>query len=204
MLSWPPATRISIPSATICFAAAAMAVKPDAHWRSIVCAGAVTGIPAANAALRATFIPAVPAVSTVPMTTSSISPGSMRARSTAWRMTWDKSVGDLMLLSAPRNALPIGVRAVETMTASLMAMLLDESRLAGHPSYSALFLRRRSPIAGFLDRGILVRWHTRRLRHGIRERAMHRNARAWVWPMLGSAGAIVISPLLVLAAGQGA
>ena len=124
MLSWPPATTISVPSTTICFAAAAMAVNPDAHWRSIVCAPAVTGMPAANAALRARFIPAVPAVSTVPMTTSSISAPSMPARSTAWRIACAISVGDLMLLSAPRKARPIGVRAVETMTASLMAVLL--------------------------------------------------------------------------------
>ena len=78
-------------------------------------------MPAAIAALRARFIPAVPAVSTVPMITSSISAPSMPARRTAWRIAWPISVGDLMLLSAPRNARPIGVRAVDTMTASLMA-----------------------------------------------------------------------------------
>ena len=125
MLSWPPATTTCMPSTTICFAAAAIAVSPDAHWRSIVCAPAVTGMPAAIAALRATFIPAVPAVSTEPMITSSISAPSMPARATAWRIAWPISVGDLMLLSAPRNARPIGVRAVDTMTASLMAIFLS-------------------------------------------------------------------------------
>ena len=55
-----------------------------------------------------------------------------RAR-TAWRIACAISVGDLMLLSAPRNARPIGVRAVETMTASLMAVLLsNESLLSAH------------------------------------------------------------------------
>ena len=80
MLSWPPATTTSLPSTTICFAAAAIAVSPEAHWRSIVCAPAVTGMPAAIAALRARFIPAVPAVSTEPTITSSTSAPSTPAR----------------------------------------------------------------------------------------------------------------------------
>jgi hypothetical protein len=45
MFSWPPATTTSMPSMAICFAAAAIAVRPLAHWRSIVCAPAVTGKP---------------------------------------------------------------------------------------------------------------------------------------------------------------
>ena len=79
------------------------------------------GNPAASEESRATFMPAVPAVRTEPMTTPSISSPWTPARSTAWAMAWPIMVGDLMLLSEPLNATPIGVRAVDTMTASLMS-----------------------------------------------------------------------------------
>src|SRR5438552_576204 len=65
-------------------------------------------------------MPAVPALSTQPMTTSSISSPATPARRTAWSITWPSNVGDFVLLKAPLYARAIGVRAVETMTASLM------------------------------------------------------------------------------------
>ncbi len=58
------------------------------------------------------------------MTTSSISPRIEPARFTAARMAWPASVWRGVSLKAPRNALPIGVRAVETITASRMGGLL--------------------------------------------------------------------------------
>ena len=134
----------------ICFAAVAMAIRPDAHWRSIVCAGTLAGSPAAKPALRAMFIPAVPAASTVPITMSSIAArpwSSMRpARCTACAMAWAIIVGDLVLLSDPRNARPMPVRAVLTMTASLMTFSLvfvvcEDACSGGTPN--AIRMRRR-------------------------------------------------------------
>ncbi len=104
----------------ICLAAIAIAISPDEHCRSTVCPGTDIGNPAASDASRPMFIPAVPAVNTDPIITSSISAPSMPARSTAWRIACAVMVGDLMLFSDPLNATPIGVRAVETMTASFM------------------------------------------------------------------------------------
>ncbi len=68
-------------------------------------------------------MPAVPAGMAVPSTTSSMSSADRPARSTAARMAWPASVGDLMLFREPWNARPIGVRAVETITASVMPFL---------------------------------------------------------------------------------
>lgn len=42
MFSWPPATTASIPSTTICLAAVATTIRPEAHWRSMVCAATLT------------------------------------------------------------------------------------------------------------------------------------------------------------------
>ncbi|VXC92769.1 hypothetical protein OCEANICA350_12414 [Oceanicaulis sp. 350] len=53
-----------------------------------------------------------------PKITSSIRSGSIPARSTAAFITWAASRSGAVALKAPRWALPIGVRAVETMTAS--------------------------------------------------------------------------------------
>src|SRR5690606_7073651 len=107
----------------ICLAAMAMAIKPDEHARSMVWPETVTPSPAASAAARPRLRPAVPPGSDTPITTSSTSSPATPARSTAWRIAWAVRVGDLMLLSAPRVARPIGVRAVETMTASRMKSL---------------------------------------------------------------------------------
>src|SRR5690606_16079952 len=108
-------------SSRICFAAMAMAIIPDEHCRSTDMPATVTGRPAASSAWRATFSPLVPCCIAHPMMTSSTSAGSMPARATAARMACAPSVGASVLLNAPRYALPIGVRAVDTITASFIA-----------------------------------------------------------------------------------
>ena len=50
--SWPPAATTSIWSTITCLAAVAMAIRPDAHWRSMVCAATLTGQPARSATWR--------------------------------------------------------------------------------------------------------------------------------------------------------
>src|SRR5262245_23795388 len=64
--------------------------------------------------------PVAPSGLAEPITTSSTSPGSMPARLTACAMTCPPMSAPWVRLKAPRTALPIGVRAVETMTASTM------------------------------------------------------------------------------------
>src|SRR3712207_5869118 len=121
MLSTPPATQMSIRSTITCLAAVAIAIRPEAHWRSIDIPAVVTGSPARSAAVRPIVV-CTPCCSAAPITQSSTSAGAMPARSTAARIACAASVGDGVALNAPRYALPIGVRAVETMTASRLAM----------------------------------------------------------------------------------
>src|SRR5438034_1307540 len=59
----------------------------------------------------------------MPRITSSTSAPSTPALASAARITWPPSTGASVSLKAPRKALPIGVRAVETMTASFMKEL---------------------------------------------------------------------------------
>ena len=66
------------------------------------------------------LLAAAPCWSALPNTTSSTSAGSIFARATASRSESAPRVGALVLLNAPRTAFPIGVRAVETMTALRM------------------------------------------------------------------------------------
>jgi hypothetical protein len=54
------------------------------------------------------------------MMQSSISAGSTPERVTAAVIAWELIDGDSRLLNAPRKALPIGVRAAETITASFI------------------------------------------------------------------------------------
>jgi hypothetical protein len=54
------------------------------------------------------------------MMTSSTSPGSMPARSTAALTAWPPSVAPCVMLKAPFQLFASGVRAVETMTALVM------------------------------------------------------------------------------------
>ena len=145
MDSKPPATTTGILSTTTCFAALAMAIMPDEHCRSTLVPLTLAGKPAAKPLMRPMFQAAVPACMAQPITTSSTSAPSSPARRTASRMTWPPKVGALVLLNAPRNALPIGVRAVETMTASFIMGLPDTG---GHckPLDAWLTMRQRAPI----------------------------------------------------------
>src|SRR5436190_8296272 len=67
--------------------------------------------------------PVAPSGLAQPITTSSTSPGSMPARLTAWLTTCPPMSAPWVRLKTPRTALPIGVRAVDTMTASTMALV---------------------------------------------------------------------------------
>src|SRR5881409_2696269 len=124
MDSRPPATMIGTLSTITRWAAIAMACRPDEQKRLTVVPAVVTGRPARSAAWRAMFWPVAPSGNAQPRTTSSTSPGSRRARLTAFAMTWPAMAAPCVLLKAPRYALPIGVRAVETMTASAMKVSL--------------------------------------------------------------------------------
>src|SRR2546422_6475231 len=122
--SSPPATMIGPLSTITRCAAIAIACRPDEQKRLTVVPAVVTGSPARSAAWRAMFWPVAPSGSAQPITTSSTSPGSIPARFTAWAMTWPPMAAPCVLLKAPRYARPIGVRAVETMTASAMGLSL--------------------------------------------------------------------------------
>src|SRR5258707_574564 len=131
MLSRPPATITSASPVMMRCAANAMVCRPDEQKRLTVTPGTVTGRPARIADRRAIFCPVARSGMAQPITTSSTSPGSTPARSTACLTTWPPSTAPWVMLKAPRNALPIGVRAVETITASgmldsLAAVLLDQ------------------------------------------------------------------------------
>src|SRR3546814_5908864 len=70
MDSTPPATTTFILSTTTCLAAVAIAMSPDAHWRSIVIPATETGSPARNAAVRP-IVCCTPCGIAAPYTTSS-------------------------------------------------------------------------------------------------------------------------------------
>ncbi len=53
MLSTPPPMVMSILSVMICFAAVAIAIRPDEHWRSIDWPATLTGRPARSSEVRA-------------------------------------------------------------------------------------------------------------------------------------------------------
>src|SRR5712692_2017167 len=146
MLSSPPATSTSASPAMMRCAANAMVCRPDEQKRLTVTPGTVIGRPARIADRRAIFCPVARSGMAQPITTSSTSPGSTPARSTACLTTWPPSTAPWVMLKAPRNALPIGVRAVETITASGMLgsfapFLLDQ------------FLLREFTNAGARQRG---------------------------------------------------
>ena len=82
----------------------------------------VTGRPAFTAEVRAILCPVEPSGSPQPNTTSSTSVGSTPARSTAFLMTCAPRVAPLVLFRLPRKALPIPVRADDTITASRIRM----------------------------------------------------------------------------------
>jgi len=81
--STPPATTTSASPVAIICRAVASAVSPEAQSRLTVWPGIVSGSPARRTAMRATFRLSSPAWFAAPRTTSSMSAGSMPARSTA-------------------------------------------------------------------------------------------------------------------------
>src|SRR3954469_1955500 len=137
MLSSPPATMQSASPAMMRWAAIAMVCRPDEQKRFTVTPETVTGIPARMADSRATFEPVAFSGVAQPSTTSSTSAGSIPARSTACFTTWPPSVAPCVMLNAPRKALPIGVRAVDTITASVMCrsltLLSSRKPRSGYP-----------------------------------------------------------------------
>jgi len=78
------------------------------------------------------------------MTTSSTSPGSIPARLTASLTEAAPSVAPARLLNPPRYALPMGVRAVDTITACFTGIFVLRVRLQQKFMwiFAALFRRR--------------------------------------------------------------
>ena len=83
--------------------------------------------PARSAICRATFMPEVPCCKAQPKIHSSTSARSIPARSTAALTATAPKLAPRKLLKAPRYALPIGVLAVETITASLLFIILSRT-----------------------------------------------------------------------------
>ncbi len=102
----------------------AMAIdcRPDEQKRFTVIPAVVTGRPARRAIWRAMFPPVAPSGLAQPMITSSTSAESMPARETAWRTACAPRVAPWVMLKAPRQDLQSGVRAVETITASVIGI----------------------------------------------------------------------------------
>ena len=105
----------------------AMAIdcRPDEQKRFTVIPAVVTDRPARNAIWRAMFPPVAPSGLAQPMITSSTSAESMPARETACRTACAPRVAPWVMLKAPRQDLHRGVRAVETITASVIDALQD-------------------------------------------------------------------------------
>ena len=118
--SRPPAIITGTLSTSTRWAAIEMVCRPDEQKRLTVTPETLTGAPARIAETRATLEPVVPSGAAQPRITSSTSPRSTLARSAACLMTCAPMSAPWVSLKMPRNALPIGVRAVETMTASAM------------------------------------------------------------------------------------
>src|SRR5580765_4540888 len=120
MDSTPPATKMpGSPASTRC-AAMAMVCRPEEQKRLTVTPETVTGRPARVAIWRAMLPPVAPSGVAQPMITSSTSAGASFARSTAAFTAWPPIVAPCVMLSAPRQLLQSGVRAVETITASVI------------------------------------------------------------------------------------
>ena len=75
----------------ISLAAVAIAIRPEAHWRSMLMPATLVGSPARSALWRATLKPCEPCCMAAPITTSPTSSGSIPARLTASAMTWPPS-----------------------------------------------------------------------------------------------------------------
>src|SRR6185503_193740 len=98
--------------------ASAMVCRPEEQKRFTVMPGTVLGQPARTAICRAMFQPVAPSGLAQPMITSSTSSASTLARSSAACTTCPPILAPCVMLSAPRQLLQSGVRAVETITAS--------------------------------------------------------------------------------------
>src|SRR5262245_23616493 len=101
-------------------AASAIVWMPEEQNRFTVIPDVVIGQPARIAIWRAMFQPVAPSGLAQPMITSSTSAASRLARSIACLTAWPPIVAPWVMLSAPRQDLQSGVRAVETITASVM------------------------------------------------------------------------------------
>src|SRR5207244_2604066 len=100
--------------------ASAMVCRPEEQKRFTVMPGTELGQPARTAICRAMFQPVAPSGLAQPMMTSSTSSASTLARSSAACTTWPPIFAPCVMLSAPRQLLQSGVRAVETITASVI------------------------------------------------------------------------------------
>src|SRR5437867_7799935 len=135
MCSIPPAMTTSYWPAITPIAAKLAACWPEPHIRSRVVPHTSTGKPAISAALRAMLNPCSPSWSTQPRMTSSISAGSTFTRATrSFSTSAARSSGRTSESLPPFR--PTAVRTAPTMTASLMANLLNERtiiHLTGSP-----------------------------------------------------------------------
>ncbi len=124
--STPPATMIGTRSTITRWAAIAIVCSPDEQKRLTVAPPVLIARPARSAAWRAMLLPVAPSGIAQPSSTSSTSPGSTPARSTAALITWPASVAPWVMLKPPRQDLASPVRAVDTITAS--AICLSQSQ----------------------------------------------------------------------------
>ena len=122
MDSTPPATKTSPSPAITRWAASAMVCRPEEQKRLTVMPATLTGHSAISAIWRAMLAPVAPSGLAQPMMTSITSAGSTPARCIACLTAWPPSVAPWVMLKAPFQLLASGVRAVETMTALLMAV----------------------------------------------------------------------------------
>src|SRR5712691_11258945 len=97
-----------------------MVCRPEEQKRFTVMPGTELGQPARTAICRAMFQPVAPSGLAQPMITSSTSSASSLARSSAACTTCPPIFAPCVLLSAPFQLLQSGVRAVETITASVI------------------------------------------------------------------------------------
>ena len=127
--SRPPAIITGTLSTSTRWAAIEMVCRPDEQKRLTVTPETLTGAPARIAETRATLEPVVPSGAAQPRITSSTSARSILARSAACLMTWAPRSAPWVSLNTPRKAFPIGVRAVETMTASAIGFSFPQTRI---------------------------------------------------------------------------
>lgn len=116
MLSVPPASIRSSSPRRMRSAAIATACRPDEQKRLTVTPGTVSGRPASNRPMRATFMPCSASGMAQPMMTSPMRCGSMPGYcAITLRMTWASMSSGRVLRNTPRGALPTGVRVAATM-----------------------------------------------------------------------------------------